>query len=92
MNVFATLGSAVLEQSQDLHPAVAGHFPRGDLTTLTNPSRRFNARFFRFSNALGNHSLAFRKTPRHAKRAPPRRRRAGSPPGTISVSCGANRR
>ena len=34
MTVFATLGSAVLEQSQDLHPAVAGHFPRGDLTTL----------------------------------------------------------
>ena len=47
----------------------------------------------RFAEASGSrHSrtsrlAAFRKTPRHAKRAPPRRRRAGSPPGTISLSC-----
>ena len=42
MNVFATLGSAVLEQSQDLHPAVAGHFPRR-CTRMHSKARRWQA-------------------------------------------------
>ena len=46
LNVFMALSSAVLEAAKDLHPAVVGDFPRGDLTTLalTDTARLVEAR------------------------------------------------